>query len=193
MTKSLWTLAALVLAVSCAAFMRNIRANQSPAHGAQETSQQPEVVRRGWTDEDLALHEQRRHLKTVPMLITETPSLQIIGTEIVPQAFGDSDGLRLTLQNKSAKSVASFTICNVLEDSFLSSETFASLPGYTMIEPYGEVSKMIHAESIEPDKPLTLCAMMYVDGTQEGVPRVLKMHEKASEERKKQYERKEKP
>lgn len=132
----------------------------------------------------------RDRLEVLPKVINETPSLQITNMEIV--RWETFDHLRITFHNYSDKAVNSFTICPHIDEYGWTADTFHAPPGRALIEPHSEISKMIPAGVFRPDKPLTICALMFVDETGEGLPDVRKSGKESYEERK-QEAREEKP
>jgi hypothetical protein len=174
---------AFVLMASAALLLRKSQAGK--------TSQDP-LKREENELRALAIVEgrQRQRLKTLPEVVHETPSLQITNMEIISEATYDL--LRITFRNYSEKAINSFTICPDVEENGWSGVTFHPPPGQALIEPHSEFSEMIPAETVKPGRPLTICALMFVDETDEGLPRVRKSA-KESYEKMKQEARKEKP
>jgi hypothetical protein len=132
----------------------------------------------------------RERLTALPEVVHETPSLRITNMEII--RWETSDHLRITFRNYSEKAVDSFTVCPQIDDHGWSGVTFHSQPGRALIEPHSEVSKMMPAETFKPGTPLTVCALMFADETDEGLPRV-RQSVKESYEKRKQEARKEEP
>lgn len=112
----------------------------------------------------------RRRLDKVPEIVLETPSLEVSAEVKFLHEF--SDFLVLHIRNKSAKAVVNFTICTRITESGGASVGFAAgeavPPEYIL--PYGEKTIEILASNIEPDHPLTICAVTFADGSQEGLP-----------------------
>jgi hypothetical protein len=161
-------------------------------HGqASQTSQDP-LTHEEQELRALAVLEgrKRQRLNALPEVVNETPSLHITKMEII--RWETSDHLRITFRNYSEKAVNSFTICHHIDENGWSGVTFHPPPGQALIEPHSEISKMMPAETFKPGRPLTVCALMFVDETGEGLPRV-RGSVKESYEKRKQEERKEKP
>jgi len=132
----------------------------------------------------------RQRIEALPEVVNETPSLQITNMEIVRD---DSfDLLRLTLRNYSKKAINSFTICPHIDEHGSTGVTFLAPPGQALIEPHSEIYKEIPGESVKPGNPLTVCALIFVDETEEGLPSV-RESVKESYEQRKQKTQKEKP
>lgn len=132
----------------------------------------------------------RRRLRALPEVVHETPSLQITNMEII--SGETSDELRITFRNYSEKAINSFTICPHIDENGWTAVTSLAPPGQTLIEPHSEISEMIPAEVFKPDKPITICALRFVDETDEGLPRVRESAKESYEETKREA-RKEKP
>lgn len=178
----------LLIAIACTLSLtylaRYSRAGIAIAHALFRGAQVDRQARR-----DRMKEPAKYPLQAIPEIVVTTPSLQVAHVEIV--AFGGSDGLSVTLHNKSDKAVNSFTFCTILDEAdglggnSTAGETFAneSAAG-AIIAPYGEVTKTISGANIERDRPLTLCALTFVDGTQEGLPRIRAFEKKDYEEKK---------
>lgn len=130
-------------------------------------------------------YEQRRRLHAMPEIVNATSSLRVVSAEIVRGTSDDS--LRLTLRNESPKSMVSFTICFLLDEYGRTSMSLGS-PDEDLeaLAPYAETTLDVSAGNIEPGKPLTLCAVMFSDETQEGVARVLESDKQSREKAKRQ-------
>jgi hypothetical protein len=93
----------------------------------------------------------------------------------------------LHVRNKSAKAVVNFTVCTLKSRSGGTSTIFAAVkdmpPEYIL--PYGEKTVEIVAAYIEPGHPVTICAVTFSDGSQEGLPDDLDWGKKSWEEDKK--------
>ncbi|HEV7904828.1 MAG TPA: hypothetical protein VGO96_13380 [Pyrinomonadaceae bacterium] len=112
----------------------------------------------------------RYRLDEVPEIVLETPSLEVSAE--VKFLYEISDFLVLHVRNKSPKAVVNFTVCTRIDDSWRTGVTFAAgkdvPPEYIL--PYGETTVEIIADNIKPGKPVTICAVTFSDGSQEGLP-----------------------
>jgi hypothetical protein len=133
-----------------------------------QDKQEPESERR----ERLRASEQARskRIDKMPEIVLETPSLEVSAE--VKFLYGFSDFLVLHVHNKSAKAVVNLTVCTRITRSGSASVGFAAgeavPPAYIL--PYGEKTVEISAGSIEPGHPVTICAVTFSDGSQEGLP-----------------------
>jgi|GEM_PF-5452542 len=134
-----------------------------------QDKQEPESERR----ERMRAMEQARktRLDEVPEIVLETPSLEVSAE--VKFLYESSDFLVLHVRNKSAKAVVNFTVCtSIRESGGGTSVSFAAgeavPPEYIL--PYGEKTVEISAGNIESGRPVTLCAVTFADGSQEGIP-----------------------
>lgn len=179
MRKSSLIFVAIAFAVIASALllMRNGQANKTD----QGALTQDQRERRALAEVE---GRSRRRIEALPEVVNETPSLQITNMEIVTDE--SSDLLRLTLRNYSEKAINSFTICSHVDDLGSTGVTFLAPPGQALIEPHGEISKEVAGESIKRGKPLTVCALMFVNETEEGLPSVRQSVKESYEERKQQ-------
>jgi len=174
---------AFIVTASVALLIRNGQANKT----GRETLTQSQRERRADAEQESM---KRRRIEALPEVVNETPSLQITNMEVVKN---DSfDLLRLTLRNYSEKAVNSFTICPHIDEYGSTGITFLAPPGHALIDPHSEISKEIPGESVKPGNPLTVCALMFVNETEEGLPSV-RESVKESYKQRKQESRKEKP
>jgi hypothetical protein len=182
-TSLLLVTVAFVIIAAVALLLRNGQASQP----SQDTITPEEKELRA-----LAVLEgrKRERLTALPEVVHETPSLRITNMEII--RWETSDHLRITLRNYSEKAINSFTICHHIDENGWSGMTFHPAPRQALIEPHSEVSKMMPAETFKPGTPLTVCALMFADETNEGLPRV-RQSVKESYEKRKQEARKEEP
>lgn len=182
-TSLLLVVMAFVMIAAVALLLRNGQAGQT----SQDTMSHEEKELRA-----LAVLEgrKRQRLTALPEVVHETPSLQITNMEIIR---GETyDDVRITYRNHSEKAINSFTICHHVDENGWSAVTTGNLPGQALIEPHSEISKMMPAAVFKPGRPLTLCALMFVDETGEGLPDI-RESVKESYEQRKQEARKEKP
>jgi hypothetical protein len=135
----------------------------APRTKAQQTNEEAKRL------EAQRRNEENRHLQALPKVVSKTPSLRITHMEIVWD--GVTDLLRVTVYNKSEKSIKSFTISTRLEKSGGESITFGGPEG-TSLAPHSEISVDIAAGNIRPNKPLTLSAVVFMDGSEEGIRHV---------------------
>ena len=121
----------------------------------------------------------RYRLDKVPEIVLETPSLEVSAE--VKYLYEVSDFLVLHVRNKSAKAVVNFTLCTRISRSGGASVSFSAgeavPPEYIL--PYGEKTVEIAAAIIEPGHPVTICAVTFSDGSQEGLPEKLDLDKEA--------------
>ncbi len=174
-TSLLLVTVAFVIIAAVALLLRNGQASQP----SQDTIPPEEKKLRA-----LAVVEgrKRERLAALPEVVHETPSLRITNMEVI--RWETSDHLRITFRNYSEKAIDSFTVCPQIDDHGWSGVTFLSQPGRALIEPHSEISKMIPAGTFKPDRPITVCGLMFVDETLEGLPRVRKDIKESYEKRK---------
>lgn len=174
---------AFIIIAAVALLLRNGQASQT----SQDTMTHEEKELRA-----LAVVEARKsqRLAVLPQVVHETPSLQITNMEIIRRETYDE--VRITYRNYSEKAINSFTICPHVHENGWSSVTTSHLPGQALIEPHSEFSETIPASTFNPGRPLTVCALMFVDETGEGLP-AIRESGKESYEQRKQEARKEKP
>lgn len=133
-----------------------------------QDKQEPESERR----ERLRASEQARskRIDKMPEIVLETPSLEVSAE--VKFLYEYSDFLVLHVRNKSAKAVVNLTVCTRITRSGSSSVTYAAgeavPPEYIL--PYGEKTVEIAAGIVKPGHPVTICAVTFSDGSQEGLP-----------------------
>lgn len=169
-------LAAAALAVLLAVGLSN-KSVLSPRATAQEDPRREEVRRK---------YEQRRRLHAMPEIVNATLSLRLVHAEIEPRG-PDDDDLLLTLRNESPKSILSFTFCFfVNEEGYTSMSVGIPEEDIEALTPYAETTVRVSPGNIEPGKPVTLCAVMFADETQEGLARVIESHKRSREKAKKQ-------
>jgi hypothetical protein len=110
----------------------------------------------------------------MPEIVNATSSLRVVSAEIVPAGPADDD-LLLTLRNDSPKSMISFTICFIEHEEQGYSSMSIGSPDEDLeaLAPYAETTVHVDPGNIKPGKPLTLCAVMFADETQEGVGHVV--------------------
>lgn len=174
---------AFVVMASVALLIRNGQANKTAqdARIHSENELRAMAIREG---------RKRARLATLPKVVHETPSLHITNMEVISEET--SDLLRITFRNYSEKAINSFTICPDIDENGWSSQTFLAPPGKALIEPHSEISKTIPAEVFNPRKPLIVCALMFVDETDEGLPDIRETVKESYQQRK-QEAQKEKP
>jgi len=129
----------------------------------------------------------RNRIDKLPEIVSETPSLEVVKAEVKP-LYNAGDFLVLTVRNNSTKAVVSFTVCTRMDDSGGTSISYAAgeAVGVEYILPYDEKTVEIIADNMEPDKPITLCAVTFSDDSQEGLPEQRESEKKRWEEVKKQ-------
>ena len=148
-----------------------------------QDQQEPESERR----ERMRAREQAKskRIDKMPEIVLETPSLEVSAE--VKYLYDFSDFLVLHVRNKSAKAVVNLTVCTRITRSGSASVGFAAgeavPPEYIL--PYGEKTVEISAGSIEPGHPVTICAVTFSDGSQEGLPDHLDSGKESWEEDKK--------
>lgn len=148
-----------------------------------QDKQEPESERR----ERMRAREQpiSKRIDKMPEIVLETPSLEVSAE--VKFLYEASDFLVLHVRNKSAKAVVNFTVCTLKSRSGGTSTIFAAVkdapPEYIL--PYGEKTVEIVAAYIQPGHPVTICAVTFADGSQEGLPDDLDWGKKSWEEDKK--------
>lgn len=146
-----------------------------------QDGQEPESERR----ERMREQAKGKRLDKVPEIVLETPSLEVSAE--VKFLYEMSDFLVLHVRNKSQKAVVNFTVCTLKSKSGGTSTIFAAVkdvpPEYIL--PYGEKTVEISAGNIEPGHPVTICAVTFSDGSQEGLPDDLDWGKKSWEEDKK--------
>lgn len=182
-TSLLFIIVAFVVTASVALLIRNGQANKT----AQDARIHSENELRAMA---IAEGRKRARLAAFPKVVHETPSLHITNMEVIREET--SDLLRITFRNYSEKAINSFTICPDIDEYGWTGETFHAHPGKALIEPHSEISKDIPAGAIKPGRPLTVCALMFVDETDEGLPDIRASVKKSYEEMK-QEAQKEKP
>lgn len=182
-TSLLFIVLAFVVTASVALLIRNGQANKT----AQDARIQSENELRAMV---IAEDRKRARLAALPKVVHETPSLHITNMEVISEETFDL--LRITFRNYSEKAINSFTICPNVHENGWSGVTFHAPPGKALIEPHSEISEDIPAATFNPRKPLTVCALIFVDETQEGLPDVRESAKKSYEQRK-QEAQKEKP
>jgi len=149
---------------------------------AQE-KQEPQSERR---ERMRALEQAKsKRIDKMPEIVLETPSLEVSAE--VKYLYDFSDFLVLHVRNKSAKAVVNLTVCTRITRSGSASVGFAAgeavPPEYIL--PYGEKTVEISAGNIEPGHPVTICAVTFSDGSQEGLPDHLDSGKESWEEDKK--------
>jgi hypothetical protein len=182
-TSLLFIALAFVVTASVALLIRNSQANKT----AQDARIHSENELRAMA---IAEGRKRARLAALPKVVHETPSLHITNMEVIREETFDL--LRITFRNYSEKAINSFTICHDIQENGWTGETFHAPPGKILIEPHSEISKTIPAEVFNPRKPLTVCALMFVDETDEGLPD-MRTDIKESYAQRKQAAQKEKP
>jgi hypothetical protein len=149
-----------------------------------QDKQEPESERR----ERMRAREQAKskRIDKVPEIVLETPSLEVSAE--VKYLYEFSDFLVLHVRNKSPKAVVNLTVCTRITRSGSAGVSFAAgeavPPEYIL--PYDEKTVEISAGSIEPGKPVTICAVTFSDGSQEGLPDYLEQGKEAWDKDKKQ-------
>lgn len=133
-----------------------------------QDKQEPESERR---ERMRALEQSRKtRLDKVPEIVLETPSLEVSAE--VKYLYEFSDFLVLHVRNKSAKAVVNLTVCTRITRSGSAGVSFAAgeavPPEYIL--PYGEKTIEIAAGIVESGHPVTICAVTFSDGSQEGLP-----------------------
>lgn len=168
MKKSIRVSAALLAAAAALAVLLVVGLSNksilSPRATAQEDPRTEEVRRK---------YEQRRRLHAMPEIVNATSSLRVVSAEIEHGSVADD--LLVTLRNDSPKSMISFTFCFVEdeEEGYSSMSIGSPSEDLEALAPYAETTVRVDAGSITPGKPLSLCAVMFSDETQEGVGHVV--------------------
>jgi hypothetical protein len=176
---------ALLLVTAALVLLATIGLSSKPLLPARAVAQKERPA------EDTQLrHEQgrpvSRRIQTIPRIVSATPTLKVVHTEIVSRGSGDH--LRLNLHNGSPKAIISFTICTLLDEQGSTSITYYGPEDgealSEVIAPYGDKAIEISAGNIKPGEPLTLCAATFMDETQEGLKRIREIDKKSLEEAK---------
>ena len=128
----------------------------------------------------------RTRIDKLPEIVSKTPSLEVVKAEVKP-LYNAGDFLVLTVRNNSPKAVFSFTVCTTQHEFGGTSISYAAGEdvGVEYILPYDEKTVEIIAGNIESGHPVTLCAVTFSDGTQEGLPDYLEQGKEAWEKDKK--------
>ncbi|HLL70318.1 MAG TPA: hypothetical protein VK363_02735 [Pyrinomonadaceae bacterium] len=185
MKKLIWFLVVLPL-VAVVTFITVSSLSNKLVRSFKATAQdqrEPERERR----ERMRAREQAKskRIDKMPEIVLETLSLEVSAE--VKYLYDFSDFLVLHVRNKSAKAVVNLTVCTLKSRSGGTSTIFAAVkdmpPEYIL--PYGEKTVEIAAAYIEPGHPVTICAVTFSDGSQEGLPDDLDWGKKSWEEDKK--------
>ena len=174
---------ALLLATAPLGVMLAVGLSNTPTLSPRAVAQQKPSVQGPPPEETRRRMEQRSRLKEIPEIVSATPSLRLVRAEIVSRV--SSDEVLLTLRNESPKAMLSVTVCTQIYENGFNSITYSGpAEGDEFIAPHAEKSVEVNAGNVDPGKPLTLCAVMFADETQEGVERVTYSHKQSRDKAK---------